>query len=652
MLTAHKFEDEKLRLEIEQNDKFCQCSIVDLEAGLRWGPAPLLALHVHDKRLRRIDVLTEYRADAVEKIPGGVHLVVGDAFRKISVGLWIRLRDGELSVFCQPMELYENERELFRIFAVDILPGMMKAQAGEKLFLPLTTGAVCDPKGKPRVSDRFLIYGEQERWELLPLLPFCAAYNPKCGLMSLAVRGAADTVCMVNTDGKDVGDVGMGFSFRKKWHDPVDFENREIRYIPLPPSTSPECVIARRIRRHAIADLGMRPLAERSKTSPSLKYALSASIMKLFHGIQNDTGMLRLKYFPGKLESSTSFDTMMTFSEAEDGLHRLNRAGIDRCLTWGVGWNPRGHDGMFPTRLPPDERLGGDAGFRSLLRTGTELGFQPSLHDNYIDAYRVSPNWDTEMVIHDEYHEPLMCGLWGGGIQYRMWPLALPDRQLGDEMHRVKEYGAKGMYYIDAMGNPLEVNYHPRNGGPRSDHAKGIVRILRTAQEVFGAVATECGYLYTAVAADCILGGGCLLRVTEPSCGPISQLCDKQVPIWDLVLHGLVILGGGSCSWHAAMRNILFGKHPMVEWTARPGMFPVLDDKMIKMLKADYDLVITRFGHLQMLEISEYRKIDAEEYMTKFEDGTEVHADFQSGKLWVNGETVTCPDALKAEVSK
>ena len=626
MYTRHTLEDEKLRVEIEQNDNFCQCSLADLESGLRWGPAPLLALHVHDKRLRRNDILSQY---------------------SISAGLWIRLNGGELSVFCQPMELYENDRDLFRIFAIDILPGMMRAQAGDSLVLPLTTGAACDPKGKPKVSDRFLIYGEQERWELLPLLPFCATYNKTAGLMSLAIQGAADTVCSVNTDGKDGGDVGLGFSFRKKWHDPVDFQNREIRYLLLPATSSPECAIARRIRRHVMDDLGMRQLCERTKQSPELEYALSASIMKLFHGVQNDTGMLRLKHFPGKLQSSTSFDTMMTFAEAETRLSLLKHSGIERCLTWGVGWNPRGHDGMFPIRLPPDERLGGKSGFCSLLQTGALLGFHSSLHDNYIDAYRVSPGWDPEVVIHDEYFEPLICGLWGGGIQYRMWPLALSDHQLVDEMRRVMEYGVTGMYYIDAIGNPLEVNYHHRNGGPRSHHAQGIVRILRTAQEVFGAVATECGYLYTAVAADCILGGGNLSRVTETTCGPIANLCDRQVPIWELVLHGLVILGGSSCSWRAAMQNILFGKHPLVEWTARPGMFPVLDDNMVKMLKADFDLLITRFGYLQMLEITEYRELGKEVYLTKYSDGTEVHVDFMRGELHVNGESIMCPDALQ-----
>ena len=57
----------------------------------------------------------------------------------------------------------------------------------------------------------------------------------------------------------------------------------------------------------------------------------------------------------------------MTFAEARACLQRVHDTGIDKIFTEMVGWNPRGHDGMYPTRLPPEERLGGEKGFRELL---------------------------------------------------------------------------------------------------------------------------------------------------------------------------------------------------------------------------------------------------------------------------------------------
>ena len=641
--------DDRLQMTLEAKAFGCECDLIERSSGRRWT-APLLGLHVHHRGLRRSEIVREFRIDAFEKEADGVHVVVADAFRRISFGLWLRLRDGELSVSCQPMELYEQENGLHRLFSVDLLPGLMRAEAGDALYLPLTTGALCDPAGKPAVSDRFLIYGEQERWELLPLLPFCAAWNAHGGIMGLAVRGAPDTICSVATDGAGSGSTGLGFSFRKRWHDPVDFRDREIRIVPLAPGDSPECSLAGRIRRHAMEDLGMRPLAERATESPEIRYALSAAIMKLFHGIQNDTGMLRLKYFPGKLASNTSFDTMMTFAEAGDNLRRLKRAGIERVLTFGVGWNPRGHDGMFPTRLPPDPRLGGEGGFRRLLSETAALGYCPSLHDNYTDAYRVSPDWDEDTIIRDEYGDPLAAGLWGGGIQHRVWPPALSDVRLSCQMRLLKEFGVRGMYYIDAIGCPLEVNYHPRHGGPRGDHARGIVRVLDAARDVFGAAAIEAGFLYAAQAADFVVGRGNLKRITEDVCGPIARLFDRQVPIWDIALHGLVMLGGSRDNqWPELLRDVLFGTHPLCEWTARPGMFPVLDETLILKLKSVNDLLVARFGHLQERMIVDYRRIGADAWRTTFDDGTEVAADFAGGELAVNGKTVLCPEPLRAK---
>ena len=53
------------------------------------------------------------------------------------------------------------------------------------------------------LRDRFMIYGEQPRWELLPTLPVCAVRNPAGGLMAIATGGAAETECHVATDGFD-----------------------------------------------------------------------------------------------------------------------------------------------------------------------------------------------------------------------------------------------------------------------------------------------------------------------------------------------------------------------------------------------------------------------------------------------------------------
>jgi len=96
------------------------------------------------------------------------------------------VRDGELVVRMPMTEVYEDKPVTFRLFSVILLPGLMTTTAD--ILLPLRTGYLCRTTGKPRVRDRFLIYGEQPRWELLPLMPLAAVQGEDGGLMVLATE--------------------------------------------------------------------------------------------------------------------------------------------------------------------------------------------------------------------------------------------------------------------------------------------------------------------------------------------------------------------------------------------------------------------------------------------------------------------------------
>jgi len=637
-------EDKSLRVTVGREDNSLWVELEDRAAGKRWGRSPLMTLEVHAKSVRTVDLLGKYRIDRFEKTDGGVHIIVGDAARSISVGLWLRVVDGELSVLLSPAEVYERDGAMYRVFAIDVLPGLMRTGDGGRLVLPINTGVLCDPAGKPERSDRFLIYGEQERWELVPTMPLCAAHSSDGGLLALAVQGACDAECRVATDGGGGGQVGFAFSLRRYWPDPVDVELREFRFCPIPPRADPVTFVAKRLRRHIVDDLGKPTLAQRAEQSPAVDYLLGAYIMKLFHGVENVGAMM-----DGQDKADpVSFRNVMTFAEAGENLQRLHDAGVTRIVTQSVGWNLRGHDGMYPTRFPVEPRLGGEEGFRKLITLGNSLGFHMNVHDNYMMNVPHSPDWEADLVIQDIYGEPLVHGCWGGGIEYAGWPLALPDERLGGHMERVKDLGARGMTYIDYMEQPLEVNYHPKHGGPRSDHARGVVRILEEAKRHFGSVETELGFLPATVAADCVasLGEEWHLRLCRPE-WPITSLLDRRVPIFPLAIHGLTLLEHRhGLRWRNAMEAVLFGEHPRDEWSARAGVMPVLDDDRIGNLKRMFDLVLVRFGRLQTLEMTGYEQPADGVERTEFADGTEVTADFNEERLLVNREEVPRPEGF------
>ena len=150
---------------------------------------------------KRPDRLTEYRIDEFERVDDGIHLSIGDSFRQIRVGLWLRLIDGEFPVSMHPMELYEDDAALYRLFAVDLLPGIMRTEHGGALLhadndrLLLLSGAKTQTPGS--LSDLWGARALGVSAEPAVL----RGRNPEGGLMALATQGASDTECRVATDG-------------------------------------------------------------------------------------------------------------------------------------------------------------------------------------------------------------------------------------------------------------------------------------------------------------------------------------------------------------------------------------------------------------------------------------------------------------------
>lgn len=637
----HIIHNENLQLEMLPEENRLLVRLTDKCNGKIWGPVPLLTLEVYDKALKRVERVCNWCVEHIEQADNGFRIVIADKQHGIELGLWLRLKEAELSVMMSPGELYERDPIMYRLFAVDVLPNLMRVQNGT-LLLPINTGMLCPTTGKAAVKDRFLIYGEQERWELTPALPFCAAFDAGGGLMALARQGACDAECRVETDGCNGGAAGFAISLRRTWVDPIDYVNRELRFTPIPAADEPVAFCACRLRQHIMNDLGKKTLNERAAESPEVAYLLDAYIMKLFHGIENVGYMME-----GKTAANPgSFQNYMTFAEASAGLQKLKRAGVDKILTQCVGWNTKGHDGLYPTRFPIEERLGGESAFRDMIRTGNELGFNVQVHDNFIMQNLNSPDFDRDYAIIDIHGEPLIHGRWAGGPEASGWPLAMPEEKIDGHLRRMRELGLKGMYYVDYMQQPLEVNYHPKHKGPRSACARGQVLIIETARSIFGSCGTEFGFLPCAVATDHIstCGDPWHLTMCKPE-WPIMALIDRQqvVPVWQMAMSGLVALEArNGVSWANAMNCILLGGVPRDEWSVRPGVMPVLDDKRVAAHKAIYELCVVKFGRLKRQQITSYRRLSDDVHQTRFADGTEVTADFASQELVVNGKPVTC----------
>jgi hypothetical protein len=153
------------------------------------------------------------------------------------------------------------------------------------------------------------------------------------------------------------------------------------------------------------------------------------------------------------------------------------------------------------------------------------------------------------------------------------------------------------------------------------------------------------GYLYAAMNSDALAAGpGSTwhLQHAKPE-WPVSALIDEIVPVWNLAMHEFVTTENQSLGWDSTMRCLLMGQVPRDEWAVHPGLFPVLDDARIEKIRVRYELCCEKFGHLVPERLVSWKKCADGVEETKFSDGTEVQADFGSGLLTINGQTMSKP---------
>lgn len=614
--------------------------------------SPLAWVRVLNRMEERIEQHTAIVLRSCDQV-----VVDGDPCLRVTLGVPNRgiefvvrltcLAEGELSVTLPMSELREHNDIVFRVASIDLLPELMGIDAGQsgRFLVPINTGAIVNPAGKPRLTDRWLIYGEQSRWELMPMLPVTGVQRDNGGVAAIAVGGAEESGCMVATDGAGGGRVGLFAHLRSEWVDPVAMQNRTYRFTPLAAGRDIVVAAGRRLHRHIAEDLGKPRLETRVRECPDVAYLLDAYIMKLFHGVQRQGMMI---HPDGRtVDDQPQFVMTMPFEEAGESLRRLRAAGLDRVLTQSVGWNPRGHDGLWPTRWPIESRLGGEAGLRQLIHDGQALGYRMTLHDNHVMSMLASPDHQPDACLWSSSGSCEIKGFWGGGYHANHWGLALTAAQIEDELARLRTLGIDGPHYLDGMGNPLYVNHHPAHRGPRTDYARGINRFLHAARERFGSVATECGFLYCSLIPDLIVTHGEPWHAKRCSRDwPITQMVDELAPVWQIALSGLVMHESQGLSWHATLEAALFAGHPRDEWSTRPGVMPVLDDDRIARQQARYEINLGLLGRLQLQAITDYA-LDGSWHRSVFEDGTVIEVDFSGGLLVVDGQTVETPDALQ-----
>lgn len=302
--------------------------------------------------------------------------------------------------------------------------------------------------------------------------------------------------------------------------------------------------------------------------------------------------------------------------------------GFDRVCIYNTGWNFMGFDSGYPVRWPPNPERGTPEEFRAAAEYGRSLSpdYIFSIHDNYLDTYRNSPDDCTEDLVKDQHGVPCLGGIWRGG-RARTLCSATAMKYARRDIPRIVELLGRGSIYTDVYGcTKLNRCYDARH--PMSEHEELEFRreVMRYQAEQFGTVATE-GTPSDFFADTVHLGA---FTSIWPLCSNSIDLAEPALPIplWQLVYHDSVLnytceaaYGPQGSAYLAfqALYNLL------------PSGFDEKSLELSKKLRRTYTCEM--LSHEFVGEVRSFKDPDglaaiAGKVRTSFADGTVVEAEF------------------------
>jgi hypothetical protein len=635
--------------------------LIDVALGVSWGPVPALRLEILDIGCQRIEVHPPSRVEIDRRDDGAIEIAAAHEYFGVGCTVRFAIDRGELVVTIPTDRIVQAHKVVARLAGVGVLPGLMEVEPWNPghLVLPIQNGALLYPDRHQRLNDGFLIYGQQHRWEDLPLLPCCGAVREraKAALLAIAASGECDAECKVELDGHGRGSVGFSMRYCYTWIDPVDAIDRVVRIVPLRDEDASYAGMGRRMFRHVGEKSGRPPLKQRAAENPNLAYAATSYTVKIFHAHKQI----------GPLDGSGEYNVWTTFDEAAAQMSFLKQNGIDKVWVQNVGWQPWGHDGIWPTRWPVNESLGGEEAFRRFIAHGKSLGYQMCVHDNHTEGFPLSPDFKEDQIVGGIHGGPLVRGRWSGGVSYPYWGPALTDKEVRDELLKVKDLGIDGVYYIDDMGIPLEISHNPKHGEHRYRRAfaESFEKRLKTAASLFSGSATEAGFLYVAAHVDSIASTWYPHLLTRQ-----SPLVDRHVPLWCMalkghlfyesdVLHHYVADAGGAphqTMTHRLLEMAEVGMKPRTETSYRMASwltYPV--EACIEAMRLDQDLMLRKLSSTLLEPLVDHALVagDVREgnhvMRSRYGDGTETLCDYGRQRLEINGEPYPLPVNFKKQ---
>ncbi len=421
------------------------------------------------------------------------------------------------------------------------------------------------------------------------------------------------------------------------------YEDISVRYHIL--DTSAEYSdMARCYRNYRLGRGDCVPLKERIKDNPYLEYAANAMNVRIRLGMKP----IPTPVMEQTPETEPPMCVCCTFGRMKDLIDEFKRQGIDRAEFCIIGWNHKGHDGRYPAMFPVEPSLGGEEALRSLIKYGQENGYQMTCHSNSSDAYSVSEMWNRDDILQLKNGEiSVDPNPWSGGRMYQLCP-KIAEAQAQKLLPKIAELGFRGVHYIDVLSlHPPRKCYSKKHPLTKAESAECNRKIMKLSKKLMGGFSSEGGY-------DTNIGELDFALVVHPTRKQITtEFCDRVIPLWELVYHGIVL---HNTSWETSayvcgeknreyyrsvLKNIEFGGRPVAYFhngfSGHPeDLYNGLNTadntsmaKSVENIKHMYDYY-KKLSYLQFEFMEDHREISDGVFETKYSDGTRIITDYNN----------------------
>lgn len=537
MGVTRSLENDVLKLEVGITPAL-RIAVTDKRNGFHWEcPDAPFVLHYWDARhfVVRQSPTTPERGWDFRLIPDEDRLAIQCSWPSGAGGFRAILQlDGPaLDLLVPGRNQVENHTSEVRHMAVDALAAFGAAQTGEDgyLLIPREHGVLCRFDKTETHHTEKLICADGDRGLTAPVFGIA---RRNAALFGIITQGEFESELIIDANaGPDRrrNAIHPRLRLRLQSADELQEIDHRIRYTFFDRSAS-FVDMADVYRTYLTQRCGQPGLNDRIERRPALEYARQALTVHVH---------LAEKRQKTRLTGDGELLVKTRFAEVTPIAQNLQNAGIDRASIVLVGWNCEGRDGLYPTRFPVESAVGGADAMSQALAGVRLLGFQLGALDNYTDMYRRSPAFDDNYVAEQLGGQPWLGGVWAGGQAYIVCPAQALERHAQRDMRRLRDLGLEGLLFLDHCPGPgLLRCYHQDHPLTRSEYARGVAELIRTAQTTFGICRVSGISVFASLAAD-----SCICPAARPP--GVDELehewfADQDVPFLPTVLHGLVLL--------------------------------------------------------------------------------------------------------------